>query len=659
MAASDVCPTEDAVQAFLEYLVDPVLPAKSSSRDTPSESQQQSVAKQVQSVVLLYNCYHRKQNPNLEFLDFDAFCKLAVVLKPTLLAHMKHMQKSDTAVLDDVEKQLSLTEKKVMDACDICRSLDASRDVPNIEGWHVSKVAVLLIDAKKENCLLLFSSITQGVWSVIEKGVDISNQSSGVTSGARYTYKKKRSIKNHSKDELSTDEAVFLQVGYSAIKEAAGIDQVDLMVLDSHLVYSHTKEKAAARFYIMQCSQSVNEEVIQVPIRDAISRYIMIEKVLADGQLPLLVEYFHVLPYAEIVSDWLSREAFSNSLQDSRMAEQNTTMDNPERRESHGADSMENGPNKNARSSPIESPKQIQINESCRNGFSDSLKGPQNMDVDDFSIVASYDEENCGNIANPVQIEDQDIIFLPCANASNGLASDVKVEKVESTERLCITQCGPRTAATRKKICENTSSGRDGRGDDALVTYQSSSKYPEKLQIALASKEKILSQTALRALMRKRNNLSLQQRIIEDEIALCDKNIQTILNGGEDDLALKLESIIEGCNDVCLRTQEKTYRHLECQESPQYIKRKKLSEAVLSMLNPCQELDGLCQENNWILPTYSVSLSDGGFQANVTAKGVDFEYSCGGDLCSNPHEARESAAGHMLVKLRSMVNPTR
>ena len=48
-----MCPTEDAIQAFLDYLLDPMLPAKSSLRDIPSLSHQQSVAKQV-----LHQCYN-------------------------------------------------------------------------------------------------------------------------------------------------------------------------------------------------------------------------------------------------------------------------------------------------------------------------------------------------------------------------------------------------------------------------------------------------------------------------------------------------------------------------------------------------------------------------------------------------------------------------
>lgn len=55
-----------------------------------------------------------------------------------------------------------------------------------------------------------------------------------------------------------------------------------------------------------------------------------------------------------------------------------------------------------------------------------------------------------------------------------------------------------------------------------------------------------------------------------------------------------------------------------------------------------------------MLPTYCVSPLDGGFQANVTLVGLDFKCSSGGDLCSSPREAKESAALQMLVKLRSM-----
>lgn len=59
-----------------------------------------------------------------------------------------------------------------------------------------------------------------------------------------------------------------------------GINQTDLMVSERHAVYSLSKEKTAARFYIMQCIKSVNEDVDQVPIKDTIDRFGTRQKLL-------------------------------------------------------------------------------------------------------------------------------------------------------------------------------------------------------------------------------------------------------------------------------------------------------------------------------------------------------------------------------------------
>ncbi|XP_062173180.1 uncharacterized protein LOC133878610 isoform X2 [Alnus glutinosa] len=597
MNESEVCPTEDAIQAFLDYLVDPMLPAKSSLRDTPSHSHQQSVAKQVHAVVLLYNYYLRKRQLQLEVLGFEAFCKLAVILKPTLLAHMKLMQRSNDTELDDLDKQFSLTEKTIMEACDISTSLDASKDIPNIERWPISKVAVFLFDSKKENCFLLFSSITQGVWSVIEKDLDISNLTLEVMTEAKQVDKKKRFIRKPSKGESSVDESGLLQLAYLAVNEATGINQSDLLVLESHAVYSLSKEKISARFYIMRCTQSVNEDVIQVPVKDVIESLQgpLVRKSSSRWMVTPVVEYFHVLPYAEIVSTWLSREVLSGSLHSLSMVEGNSNVNSPDRTEkpctpeihksrdrSHIEYGLVGGFGNKAKNANTESFKLKDDSECHMIGLSGELNGSLNMNADDSFMFPSQNGEKCKNIANTIQVDN----------------------------------------------CEE-------KTNKCMGSYLNGSPNNAKVK-------------------------SFQQRHIEDEIAQCDRKIQKILNGGEDDLVLKLESIVEGCNDVCLRsiTQERTYQQLEDQHSSQNFKRKRLSEAVLSIQNPCQELDSVCYENNWILPTYHVSTSDGGFKACVTVKGVDFESSGGGNLCTNPREARESAAAELLAKLRRMAGST-
>jgi hypothetical protein len=47
MAVSEMCSTVDAIRAFLEHLVDPILQEKPSISDDPSLSLQHKVAKQV------------------------------------------------------------------------------------------------------------------------------------------------------------------------------------------------------------------------------------------------------------------------------------------------------------------------------------------------------------------------------------------------------------------------------------------------------------------------------------------------------------------------------------------------------------------------------------------------------------------------------------
>ncbi|KAF1886984.1 hypothetical protein Lal_00046222 [Lupinus albus] len=638
MAPSEVCATEDAVKLFLEYLVDPMLPAKSTSRDNPTLSQQQSVAKQVYSSVLLYNYYHRKQHPELAFLKFDEFCKLAVVLRPPLLAYMKYMQKPDETELVDAEKQLSLTEKKIMDACDICTCLDASKNVPNIKGWPISKVAVLLIDDEKKNCVLLFSSITEGVWSVLEKDAFAPSQSSEVTNGTMVTYIKRRVIKKRTKDELNVDDSAFLQIGYSAAKEAAGIDKTNITLLESCTVYSHSKEKAASRFYIMKCSQLISQEVNQVPIKDLIESLQgpLVKNSSSSWIFTPVVEYFHVLPYSKIISDWISREALSNNIPDSKLAEKNIMADSPEVIESHVSSdvgmyvALYN--------------KQKENNGSCTSIQSDSIEEAQDMNVDDSTLYPSQFKAECQDIGHTLQVsEDQEIETPSVQHYSNGSADLVKAEKDDST-RMLITVGEIKNQSARNQKCANTSSEKAAVGECSLIARNSNSDI-EKLQTLLASKRETLSQTALAALIGKRNELARQQRMIEDEIALCDKKIQRISSGGEDELDIKIESIIEGCNDIWVRNQGRMRQHNEKQCPSPCFKRKRLSEA---------ELDRICHENNWILPTYRVSHSDGEFQANVTVKGPDFEFSCGDNTCTHPVEARESAAAQILAKLRNM-----
>ncbi|KAK4415855.1 hypothetical protein Salat_2692900 [Sesamum alatum] len=299
-----VGPTEDVLQALMQTLVHPLLPTRVSSVPLSLDAMT-SVAKQMHAVVLLYNYHHRKQKPELMFLEFSFFCKLALIVSPPLIAFMDRMIESKSMEKNGAEDhQLSVTEKAIKDACDIAAALDASRDVPEIEGWPISKVAVLLLDSKQENCLLQFGAVTKGVWSLIEKEQKDHSINPEMSADGTAGKKRKRNIRNGSSD------IEFLQLAFDAVKDVTGIYDSELEVLETHLTYSLSEEKSAACFYMMQCrrSFSFNE---QVPIKFLVeSLHGPLAKKVAYGfwKTTSVVEYYHIIPYAEFISSWLSRK---------------------------------------------------------------------------------------------------------------------------------------------------------------------------------------------------------------------------------------------------------------------------------------------------------------------------------------------------------------
>ncbi|KDO40438.1 hypothetical protein CISIN_1g046679mg, partial [Citrus sinensis] len=198
---------------------------------------------------------------------------------------MKLLQRSNDSELDDPDKQLSVTEKKIMDACDISNSLDASKDIPSAEGWPISKVAVLLIDSRKENCFLKHNSMTEGVFSLIEKDLDVSSCISEAMSEGKQKRKKIKVTRNFFEDAVNED--TLQQVAFSAVKEATdgkGINQNELIINRSDVAYSLRKEKTMA-------------SSLQGPL---------VTKSSGKWTVTQVVDYFHLLPYVGIMSDWLS-----------------------------------------------------------------------------------------------------------------------------------------------------------------------------------------------------------------------------------------------------------------------------------------------------------------------------------------------------------------
>uniref|UniRef100_A0A2P2K519 Uncharacterized protein LOC8266748 isoform X1 n=1 Tax=Rhizophora mucronata TaxID=61149 RepID=A0A2P2K519_RHIMU len=320
-----------------------------------------------------------------------------------------------------------------------------------------------------------------------------------------------------------------------------------------------------------------------------------------------VVEYFALLPYVGILTAWLSREGLSSHLEVPReqLLATNTDSSKKTANSSHANATMveclccpgfsdQNGSNGHpARKddSDLQSPKPSENSGCCIDGSPDSSDMPHNMDLvqlDDLSVMHSKQEEERTNTANSSQ--KLTTSMDRCLNGSTN-GPEAKSEMAGLGMGWISTGSSVGNVANGSKNCNISSDqGLLSSSDHVLVTSGSNFKDLDKVCSIISSKGKELTQAALRVILRRRDKLSLQQRNVEDQIAECDKNMQIILNGGEDDLALKIESIIEGYNDVFPQngTQENTYQHDEDQCSPQRFKRKRLPDAVLNEQNPCQ-----------------------------------------------------------------------
>ncbi|XP_059284923.1 uncharacterized protein LOC132038250 [Lycium ferocissimum] len=905
--ASELISTEEVVNTLLENLVGPLLPLRTSAvKEAPSLSQQQSVAKQLHAVVLLYNYYQRKQNPQAQFLDFESFCKLAMTLRPVLVSYMKFTNQSNTTGSKDTDNDLSVTEKAIQDACNISWALDASKDVPSMNEWLIAKVSVLLLDSKKENCWLLFGSVTEGVWSLLEKCLDLPTAEIEGEVETKHLHKKKRTNIRPVTVEQKDDDSGFQQLAFIAVKDATGISRSDLMVLEEHVVYSLTKEKTSSCFYIMQCTQSANQDN-QNPVKETLKSLQgpLVKRSSGGWSTTEVVEHFHLLPYASIMSAFFLRylhfqlafvcgelsvylalyslhaylttlcdqidegqymhnlyfvillDSFRPNMQLNKTSKKRGNVSIMSAKGSHSACSILVNDNNDRNANPADSfSAEVVANNNCEKNtgyqkdfvkendvhhervsaygsFSGEAKeasaskgwqsigekiekmeaktpneslvgtksdrinleiseakdgdGPlekvshsavgqevdgshrirkseeagrdcsiRNKEIVDFSgdKLTGVNLECLNDTSNNVHHEnirdnEDSTAKEPCANINRPRTLEEKAEElVKSTksceindfndkelagacreplevqmndgysssptrpQRMDIDACIPCSKnGNNSKDCKLTtevyqhqnkrmreSGGEiigsgvickaprtdEGKADKecglsatspnqngisvahtALVPYKHESMDIGDLPTVLASKEKALTQISLDILLHKREKLlypfafiSLQyhqQLKIGDEMALCDKSIQRIFEGGKDNLPLKLDTVLDFSEEMRLKDRAAIQEGHQPDEELgvlQSMSERKLSKAVRTPRRACQDLYQICCVNNWMVPSYSQSATDGGFNAIVTVRGPKFLCSCESDLQPSSSEARESAAFQMITNLQ-------
>ncbi|KAK1379290.1 hypothetical protein POM88_026034 [Heracleum sosnowskyi] len=604
----EVCPTEDIFMALLNALLHPYF------SETPS---QQLLANQMHAVVLLYNYFHRKRHPTLDYLDFISCCELAVIFNPMLLPYMNLMRQPHyNALLDLNNHQLSLTEQLIMNAY------------------------------------------------------------------------------------------ALLQLAFSGIKQIAGIDNTDLEVLESHTAYSLNEEKTAAHFLIVQSSQSITEDH-QVHVKDVIESLQgpLVRKSSCGWMLTTVHQYFHLLPYTGILSDWFSREQLLKHL---RVKVQDTASQCLNSTENHQKNAVvvdENVTHENhcvtdavinEASNGSHDPTKQELNDGC----SHHIFVPEKVVRDEFYKDASSNFKVSHPIRETTAMEiDKDVLptdiillenDIECSNSiiqQDTVDVDIfgsvninhPIMKIDSMEidkyvspndiNLVAPKTNSVTGITSKVFKEveskssriSSSSGdSEASGNHAFDSHQLNSIKVEKPTSNLALDEDALQQATLKPLLEKREKLSVQRSSIEEELALCEKHIQTFTNGDAHDIEVKMQAVIEFCDYISTNSTTESQdgpglgpcQHLE-DPVTLHAKRKRSPVAILPIHHHCcpeicKELDIFCCMNKWMLPTYCVRSSHDGFHADVKVKGVNLALSERSDLKTTPAEARASAAVKMM-----------
>uniref|UniRef100_A0A0D9XFL6 DRBM domain-containing protein n=1 Tax=Leersia perrieri TaxID=77586 RepID=A0A0D9XFL6_9ORYZ len=644
----EVVEMEDAVGILVNNLVRPLL--RKGNRMTPEN--QADVARQVHTAVILYNYYHRKQFPHLDFADPKRFIRCAsLALGENLLAYsnMVHQhEKSSGSSGEDVN--LSVTDTAVMDACEIAEALDASQDSPEMTMWPISKVAVLLLDSTKKRCLLECNSVGKKCRSLLEKDIDTSSTEHSSNHAAE------QDLKN---EESPKPLAYVLQtLAFSEVERRTGMERSSLRLLDEHLAYSLTKKGTTAKVFILQYEQTAKGNFVEMPIEELIKR--MTGPVVEKHPFPTTTaaaENYHILPYKDILSDCANRKwHFDSSV---------TTSKEQARRNGRSSSHSERDENSKERESSIKGSMQKRIKREIkvdgRNKRSSSVSNVNSKRKSEVLRATAADgaedldsEEPQVNNVLPSVVDVKTKKFMDgSVNAKETAATSEGFLDIEAGVQM--------DNKRREKHSVHPNISQDMAVEKALVIKDSDLEWKSaevsKKPGGGTKENKDLKYASFKSYLKKRDDLHCKQRLIEDETVQFDMDIQTVFAGGDwtpEAMALleKYDVLVDSLHMV--ETADGSSYSGDGYETLT-IERKKLSVETL-LRNKCQvmqELDEVCRANNWILPRYKVvpSMTDGMYQASVDIACLEFSQMTFGDKKTSPRDARESAAANLLKEL--------
>ncbi|PKU70133.1 hypothetical protein MA16_Dca020623 [Dendrobium catenatum] len=598
-------PAKDAVESLIRRFVSPLLPRLKSSRPPPTVEEQKKVGKQMHAVVILYNYYQRRESPISEYLDFRSFCEIACISYSSLIDYMKFMC-NGTRSFEDDQDQMSITEKFVMNACDICTALNASIDSCNINEWAISKVAVFLVDAAKEKCLLKNGHIILGSWSLVEKDLEKPIEKSACSLDMNYAFKNRRTA--NESDKCNGIEDFLQEFAYSIVEQDMGITCSNLNILEYHLSYSLSQPRSSTRLYIMTY-KGPGSSSVEISIKDVTSLRgppVKCSSYAMKPEITSVAEHYCLLPYIDIIAEWSTRKT---SQGDSPHLLKNNAL------------------TKYSGSPCIATNYQINVKSESTNGASDYL-----------SLHSS-----CQKVVMEHGRDKFDKKKMKLGYEVNELSEDSFQHRTRSLSFPDGSGSRSQSVISNNLIRKDEST--HSKGDLCLIRDGSKDQVPNK---------EVSEAIVFDFLQNRRDDMCCQHRLLEDFIAQCEMHIQLMINGENQ---VSHPEVIMKASDFLLSSKANRGTCLfgEVQLQPHDI-RKRLLDADLRLRSSCKELDEIFRRNYWILPKYCVfpSQDNRKFRSIIRVKGLDFEYTLSGDPKDGPDQARESAAASMLTKLQEM-----
>ncbi|KAJ1695900.1 hypothetical protein LUZ63_012598 [Rhynchospora breviuscula] len=581
---------EDAIDALLERLVQPLLSSKMVPNTKPPISQQQHVAKQMHVVAIMYNYYYRKHCPEFESLPFDALCKIAVNSNGPLLAYLD--------IIRSNSDKPSTVEESIMLGCNIATVL-SDQDQSKIETWPIETVAVFLVDAKREKCFLNKDTLVKGVFSLVEK--DVEGQKAG---------------DEHKK------------IAVSEVESLTGINRANLRTWYSQCTYSLWKMHSRTMVFLVECSEppTADKGFVRVSIKDVLDS--LRSPVFAGGskhELTPVVDFICLLPYADIISDGLSKPTTElEELEKSHREPAKSPMkiDNPQvkvkKKQSNGSLKANNGndnpANKREHATTVVVPFDFPSVKHVKSYVGPSDSSPTKDSMCSFvgpssngSLKPIKKGEECGNNKRENRTVEE-------------ISKDIKLEIVNANKELVIANSNP-CIPTKRPITE-------------------ASVKQEIVPVAEKDYESCLYQ-----LMGIMDCLFRKHRVDEDKITQCEMDYQIAKREGQ--MTPKVAIIAERWRKTISKDGQLDFS-VGC-SNPN--KKKKFR-----FRSSCQELDDFCRDNNLPLPRYCVypSMTNGLFMATAMVKSMDIDCMVESDLKMTPQDAREEAASRLMQKFKEM-----